>query len=239
MQSFSSVKDPINPAVLLILADFPVPLVAELSNRVSLYLKNVDCFLFCYFRSAPASPTHGLQFHAPSAPVSHVSRENSPTKTVAQTADASISQAKPTPTSPPTIPPAGLPPPAPALTLDQVSQAAVKSALPFQPTAAAQVPGAPFAVSVIKSSLAAVKENEGADTEKNGFSQSSGEESPVESVPQLESKMAAVSKPLGVQLVKQQVPSQIIVGAAAPSSGKSASVLVSCNTIVCFGCSKS
>ena len=171
-------------------------------------------FMLDYFRSAPASPTHGLQFHAP-APVSHVSRENSPTKTVAQAIEGVISQAKPTPTSPPTIPPTGLPPPAPT-----IPQAMIKSAVPFQSVAVSQMAGAPLAVSVIKSSLAVVKENGGADVEKNGFSQSSGEESPVESAPQLESKIAVVNKPLAAQVMKQQVTSQLMAGAAAPSSGK-------------------
>jgi len=180
--------------------------------------RGVPCFrppfsqLSC--RSAPASPTHGLQFHAPSAPVSHVSRENSPTKTVAQTADGVISQVKPTPTSPPIIPPSGLPPPAPTL-----PQAVVKPAVPSQSLAAVQMTGAPLAVSVIKSSLVAVKENGGRDAEKNGFSQSSGEESPVESVPQFEPKMVAANKLTVAQVVKQQAPSQIIPGAAVPSSG--------------------
>ena len=81
--------------------------------------------------------------------------------------------------------------------------------------------GAPLAVSVIKSSLVAVKENGGRDAEKNGFSQSSGEESPVESVPQFEPKMVAANKLTVAQVVKQQAPSQIIPGAAVPSSGKS------------------
>ena len=181
--------------------------------------------LFC-FRSAPASPTHGLQFHAPSAPVTHMSRENSPTKTTAQPADAAVSQAKPTPTSPPVIPPTGLPPPIPSLT-----QAVVKSTVTFQ-SIAAQMAGAALPVSVIKSSLEAVKESDGADTEKNGFSQSSGDESPVESTPQPEAKLLVASKPLVATLVKQpqqqqpqpqhltQLPPQFLSGAAAPSSGK-------------------
>ena len=85
--------------------------------------------------------------------------------------------------------------------------------------------GPPLAVSVIKSSLQAVKEDDGADAEKNGFSQSSGEESPVENAPQLESKIAAANLPLAVQLVKQQPPSQTVAGAAVPSSGKWAFVV--------------
>ena len=172
------------------------------------------------FRSAPASPTHGLQFHAPSAPVTHVSRENSPTKTTAQPADAAVSQAKPTPTSPPVIPSTGLPPPIPS-----PPQAVVKSTVTFQ-SIAAQMAGAALPVSVIKSSLEAVKESDGADTEKNGFSQSSGDESPMESAPQPEAK----SKPLVATLVKQphqqqqpqqltQLQPQFLSGAAAPSSG--------------------
>ena len=86
--------------------------------------------------------------------------------------------------------------------------------------------GAALPVSVIKSSLEAVKENDGPDVEKNGFSQSSGEESPVESAPQPETKMAAASKPLVATLTKQpqqlqqQLPQQFLGGAAAPSSGK-------------------
>lgn len=183
-------------------------------------------FVVCCFRSAPASPTHGLQFHAPSAPVTHMSRENSPTKTTAQPADATVSQAKPTPTSPPVIPPTGLPPPVPSL-----AQGVVKSTVTFQPIAT-QMAGAALPVSVIKSSLEAVKESDGADTEKNGFSQSSGDESPVENTLQPEAK----SKPLVATLVKQphqqqqpqqpqqltQLPPQFLSGAAAPSSGKCA-----------------
>lgn len=182
------------------------------------------CFTFCCFRSAPASPTHGLQFHVPSAPVTNMSRENSPTKTTAQSADAAVSQAKPTPTSPPVIPPTGLPPPVPTL-----PQAVVKSTVTFQ-SLAAQMAGAALPVSVIKSSLEAVKESDGADVEKNGFSQSSGEESPVESTPQPETKLVPASKPLVATLVKpphqqqpqqlQQLPPQFLAGAAAPSSGK-------------------
>lgn len=183
----------------------------------------------CYFRSAPASPTHGLQFHAPSAPVTHIPRENSPTKTAAQSADNAVSQAKPTPTSPPVIPSTGLPPPVPTL-----PQAVVKSTVAFQ-SIAAQMAGSALPVSVIKSSLEAVKENDGTDAEKNGFSQSSGEESPVESVPPPETKMAAANKPLVATLVKQphqpppqqqplqqqqQLPPQFVAGAAVPSSGK-------------------
>ena len=171
-------------------------------------------FTLDYFRSAPASPTHGLQFHAP-APVSHMSHENSPTKTVTQAVEGVLSQAKPTPTSPPTIPPAGLPPPAPT-----IPQALFKSAIPFQSVAVSQMAGSPLAVSVIKSSLAVVKDNGGADVEKNGFSQSSGEESPVESLPQMESKIAVVNKPLVAQVMKHQVTSQLLAGAAAPSSGE-------------------
>ncbi|KAJ7340463.1 Forkhead box protein K2 [Desmophyllum pertusum] len=185
--------------------------------------RGVPCFrppfsqLSC--RSAPASPTHGLQFHAPSAPVTHIPRENSPTKTVAQTADATASQAKPTPTSPPVIPPTGLPPPIPTL-----PQAVVKSTPAFQ-SIAAQMAAAALPVSVIKSSLEAVKESDGADAEKNGFSQSSGEESPVESVPQPETKMAAANKPLVATLMRQPnqqqqyIPPQFLAGAAALSSG--------------------
>ena len=90
--------------------------------------------------------------------------------------------------------------------------------------------GAALPVSVIKSSLEAVKESDGADTEKNGFSQSSGDESPVESTPQPEAKLVAASKPLVATLVKQphqqqqpqQLPPQFLSGAAAPSSGKCA-----------------
>ena len=155
-----------------------------------------------------------------------MSRENSPTKTTAQPADAAVSQAKPTPTSPPVIPPTGLPPPIPSLT-----QAVVKSTVTFQ-SIAAQMAGAALPVSVIKSSLEAVKESDGADTEKNGFSQSSGDESPVESTPQPEAKLLVASKPLVATLVKQpqqqqpqpqhltQLPPQFLSGAAAPSSGK-------------------
>ena len=178
----------------------------------------------CCFRSAPASPTHGLQFHAPSAPVTNMPRENSPTKTTAQLADAAVSQAKPTPTSPPVIPATGLPPPVPSL-----PQAVVKSTVTFQ-SIAAQMAGAALPVSVIKSSLEAVKESDGADTEKNGFSQSSGDESPVESAPQPEAKLIAAGKLSAATLVKQphqqqqqqltQVPPQFLSGAAAPSSGK-------------------
>lgn len=90
--------------------------------------------------------------------------------------------------------------------------------------------GAALPVSVIKSSLEAVKESDGADVEKNGFSQSSGEESPVESTPQPETKLVPASKPLVATLVKpphqqqpqqlQQPPPQFLAGAAAPSSGK-------------------
>ncbi|XP_078348523.1 uncharacterized protein LOC144633549 [Oculina patagonica] len=200
--------------------------------------RGVPCFrppfsqLSC--RSAPASPTHGLQFHAPSAPVTQISRENSPTKTAAQSADAAVSQAKPTPTSPPVIPPTGLPPPVPTL-----PQAVVKSTVAFQ-SIAAQMAGSALPVSVIKSSLEAVKENDEADAAKNGFSQSSGDESPVESGPPSVTKMAAASKPLVATLVKQshqppqqqqplqlqqqqppqqQLPSQFLAGAAAPSAG--------------------
>ncbi|KAM7432735.1 Forkhead box protein K2 [Porites harrisoni] len=183
--------------------------------------RGVPCFrppfsqLSC--RSAPASPTHGLQFHAPTAPISHTPQENSPTKTVAQTPDGIISQAKPTPTSPPAIPPAGLPPPVP--TVPQVAAAIVKSAVSFQSIAAAQIVAPPLAVSVIKSSLPTVKEGEGADSEKNGFSQSSGEESPIENATQLETKLAVTTLPLAVHLVKQPPPSQVISGTAVQSSG--------------------
>ncbi|XP_067045315.1 forkhead box protein K1-like [Acropora muricata] len=177
--------------------------------------RGVPCFrppfsqLSC--RSAPASPTHGLQFHVPSAPVSNVARENSPTKTVAQAADGLLlSQVKPTPTSPPTIPPSGLPPPMPTF-----SQGFVKAAIPLQMTGASGMAGAPLAVSVIKSSLTAVKENNGSEVERNGFSQSSGEESPVETTPQLESKVVLVNKPSVSQVVKQS----LMAGGAVPSSG--------------------
>ena len=80
-------------------------------------------------RSAPASPTHGLQFHAPPAPVTHVPRENSPTKTVTQAADAAGSQAKATPTSPPIIPASGLPPPVPSLPSTVLKQSAALQAI--------------------------------------------------------------------------------------------------------------
>ena len=154
-----------------------------------------------------------------------MSRENSPTKTTAQSADAAASQAKPTPTSPPVIPPTGLPPPVPTL-----PQAVVKSTVTFQ-SIAAQMAGAALPVSVIKSSLEAVKESDGADSEKNGFSQSSGEESPVESTLQPETKLVPTGKPLVATLVKQphqqqqsqqlsQLPPQFLAGAAAPSSGR-------------------
>lgn len=169
-------------------------------------------FMIDSFRSAPASPTHGLQFHVPSAPVSNVAHENSPTKTVPQAADGLLlSQVKPTPTSPPTIPPSGLPPPMPAF-----SQGFVKAAIPLQVTGASTMAGAPLAVSVIKSSLTAVKENNGSEVERNGFSQSSGEESPVETTPQLESKVFLVNKPSVSQVVKQN----LMAGGAVPSSGK-------------------
>lgn len=103
--------------------------------------------------------------------------------------------------------------------------------------------GSALPVSVIKSSLEAVKENDEADANKNGFSQSSGEESPVESAPP-ETKLAAANKPLVATLVKQphqppqqqqplqqqqqqqplqqqqQLPPQFLAGAAAPSAGK-------------------
>ena len=75
-------------------------------------------------------------------------------------------------------------------------------------------------MSVIKSSLPTVKENEGADSEKNGFSQSSGEESSMENAPQLETKLAVTTLPLAVHLVKQPPPSQVISGTAVQSSGK-------------------
>lgn len=71
---------------------------------------------------------------------------------------------------------------------------------------------------MIKSSLPTVKEGEGADSEKNGFSQSSGEESPIESA--LETKLAVTTLPLAVHLVKQPPPSQVISGTAVQSSGK-------------------
>jgi len=90
----------------------------------------------------------------------------------------------------------------------------------FQSIAAAQIVAPPLAVSVIKSSLPTVKEGEGADSEKNGFSQSSGEESPIESAPQLETKLAVTTLPLAVHLVKQPPPSQVISGTAVQSSGK-------------------
>ena len=151
-----------------------------------------------------------------------MSRENSPTKTTAQPADAAASQTKPTPTSPPVIPATGLPPPVPSL-----PQAVVKSTVAFQ-SIAAQMAGAALPVSVIKSSLEAVKQSDGADMEKNGFSQSSGDESPIESAPQTEAK----SKPMVATLVKQpqqqqqqhpqqlmQLQPQFLSGAAAPSSG--------------------
>ncbi|XP_068673091.1 forkhead box protein K1-like [Montipora foliosa] len=179
--------------------------------------RGVPCFrppfsqLSC--RSAPASPTHGLQFHVPTAHLSNVARENSPTKTVAQTADGLLISGKPTPTSPPTVPPSGLPPPLPT------AHGIVKAAVPLQMTSASLMAGAPLAVSVIKSSLTATKENNGVDVEKNGFFQSSGEESPVEITPQLESKVVSVSKAFVSQAVKQQVTSQVMAGAAVPSSG--------------------
>ena len=75
-------------------------------------------------------------------------------------------------------------------------------------------------MSVIKSSLPMVKEGEGADSEKNGFSQSSGEESPIENATQLETKLAVTTLPLAVHLVKQPPPSQVISGTAVQSSGK-------------------
>ena len=199
-------------------------------------------FIHLTLRSAPASPTHGLQFHAPPAPVTHVPRENSPTKTVTQAADAAGSQAKATPTSPPIIPASGLPPPVPSLPSTVLKQSAALQAI------AAQMAGAALPVSVIKSSLEAVKEGDGAESEKNGFSQSSGDESPVENTLQPDAK-TAVSKPMISTLVKpiqqptqqqvqkiqqdqkphqlshqQQIPLQFLAGAAAPSAGKCVSV---------------
>jgi len=47
--------------------------------------------------------------------------------------------------------------------------------------AAKLIPAAAFPVSVIKSASESVKHNDGSESEKNGLSQSSGEESPLES----------------------------------------------------------
>ena len=196
--------------------------------------------------------------------MTHVPRENSPTKTVTQAADAAGSQAKATPTSPPIIPASGLPPPVPSLPSTVLKQSAALQAI------AAQMAGAALPVSVIKSSLEAVKEGDGAESEKNGFSQSSGDESPVENTLQPDAK-TAVSKPMISTLVKpiqqptqqqvqkiqqdqkphqlshqQQIPLQFLAGAAAPSAGKCVSVLLCflsfylCGLIKSFipGCSK-
>lgn len=154
------------------------------------------------YRSAPASPTHGLQFTQPSLP-----RETSPTKTVSQ----SVSQQQSLPhtmnksTSPAPFPPS-FPPPSSASHHNMATAAKV----PFQ-TMTAQRMSTALPVSVIKSSNDTTKPTDTSDMEKNGLSQSSGEESPVEG-PQTGITPASDGRAVGSPFLKQQIPGSVNTG---------------------------
>lgn len=153
---------------------------------------------FC-IRSAPASPTHGLQFHPPSAPPMPVSRETSPTKTVPPVVEAhQAAQSKPLAASPTHRPfAAGSQGPTHLVPVVATPLAAPGSQL-VRPVAAA----ASLAVSVIKSApVEPAKQVEPSEMEKNGLSQSSEDESPVQS-PKTETKMPMAS-------LKPQEPTSI------------------------------
>ncbi|XP_031563321.1 forkhead box protein K1-like [Actinia tenebrosa] len=129
-------------------------------------------------RSAPVSPTHGLRLPPPSTPPATHSRESSPTKTV------------PPPTSGESTPPIfsssinntvmSSPIARHAIPVQNLQAIPAKFAL-HQLPAAKLIPAAAFPVSVIKSAGEATKQVDGNEPEKNGLSQSSGEESPTES----------------------------------------------------------
>ena len=182
--------------------------------KVVLWVGNVFCItvmtssiLFTLYvsfasRSAPASPTHGLQFHPPSVPPHPLSREGSPTKTAAPTVDAhhtsyAAAQNKPSPASPTQR----LFAPVSQVATHTIPVVAAPLAVPGSQLARV-VPAASLAVSVIKSAgVEPAKQVESTEMEKNGFSQSSEDESPAES-PKADSKMLVSS-------LKQQVTTSL------------------------------
>ena len=155
-----------------------------------------DYPIFVHTRSAPASPTHGLQFTAPAS----IPRVTSPTKGASQPGNPQ--PPAPAATAPTTHKPTPLSAPIPATSFPAPSQqnTSTQAKATLQP-ASVHVISAAFPVSVIKSSGDTAKSADTSDSEKNGLSQSSGDESPQD-LPQGDAMPVSDGRAVGAPYLK-------------------------------------